>query len=140
MSYSGAKLAIAGAVIGLLPGCDGQLSTGPAAVDAEGLPIAAVLPQTSASCTLGYPPLRVVETASWDAGTRTFTLGNLYWKLDERGRTVEYGQTDGQWRHLITLDDHGVTKAFTYEWQGGQSAENSWDQHNTYDATGRLTG
>lgn len=141
MRRAGTRIALAALMTVATVACDGQLTpSDPAPVDAEGLPILAALPQTSGTCVLTHAPAGLTSTASWDASTRTFTHGNLYWKLDERVFTVEYGQTDGQWRHLMTRDEHGVTTAFTYEWQAGQSAENSWDQTNVYDGAGRLTG
>jgi hypothetical protein len=143
MTRGGIRAALAALTIVGAAACDGQLppSDPPAtAVDVEGLPILAALPQVSGACTLSNPPYRVLETVSWDAGTRTFTKGDLYWKLDERGRTVEYGQLGGDWRHLMTRDEHGVLTAFTYEWNGGPNAENSWDQTNAYGPDGRLTG
>jgi YD repeat-containing protein len=39
----------------------------------------------------------------------------------------------------MTRDEHGVLTAFTYEWNGAPTAENSFDQTNVYDADGRLT-
>jgi hypothetical protein len=142
MTSGGRALAVAFVLVGVL-GCGGQLpgtDPVPATIDGEGLPLVAALPQASGSCTIGNPPSRVVETARWDAATRTFTMGTLYWKLDERARPVEHGQTDGAWRRLITRDGQGVLTAFTHELQGAPAAENSWDQSNSYDANGRLTG
>jgi hypothetical protein len=125
---------------GQLPGTDPATTT--IGVDGEGLPLVAALPPTSGSCTgtISGSPSRVVETASWDAVTRTFMMGALTWKLDEHGRIVEYGQTGGEWRHLMTRDEHGVLTGFTYEWNGAPYATNSWDQRNNYDANGRLIG
>jgi len=143
MKSGGGEIAVAAfMVVGVL-GCGGQLPGAdpmPATIDGEGLPLLAALPQASGSCTISNPPSRAVETASWDAATRTFTMGALYWKLDERGRPVEHGQIGGVWRHLMTRDEHGVLTAFTYESNGAQDPQNSWDQGNSYDANGRLTG
>jgi hypothetical protein len=100
---------------------------------------ASPLSAPSASCTLthGDPVVRRT-TASWDAAARTFSQGTSYWKLDASARVVERGATDGQWRHLMSYDDHGVTKEFVYQWEGAEVPENSWDQHNEYDTSGRL--
>ena len=130
MTSGGRKLAVAFVLVGGL-GCGGQLPgsegdpapTTLAALDGEGLPLVAALPQASGSCAIGSPPSRVVETARCDAATRTFTTGTLYWKLDERGRPVEHGQTDGAWRRLMTRDGQGVLTALTHELQGAPAAD-----------------
>ncbi len=129
-------LALTGALAcndGRLPPSDpGPLATGP-----EGIPIALALPVVSGACALTDQNGQVT-TATWDAATFTFTLGTLYWRLDQQGRTLEYGQTDGQWRESMTRDSHGVITGFSYEWQGGIYAPDSFDQTNTYDSAGRL--
>src|SRR5262245_59133686 len=141
------EIGVAGAVALMLAGvlgCGGQLpppDPGPAAgIDGEGLPLAAALPSASGSCTISNPPYRAVVTATWDAPTRTFTMDGLYWKLDEAGRIIEYGQTDGAWRQFMTRDEHGVLTTFTSEWNGAPYTADNWDQTNSYDGDGRLTG
>ena len=143
MKSGGGEIAVAALMMLGVVGCGGQLPGGdpmPATLDGEGLPLLAALPQASGSCTISNPPYRVVETTGWDAATRTFTMGTSYWKLDERGRPIEHGQTDGAWRRVMTRDGQGVLTALTQELQGAPAAENSWDQSNNYDANGRLTG
>jgi YD repeat-containing protein len=146
MTSDGRKLAVACVLVfglgcgGQLPGPEGDPApTTLAGLDEEGLPVVGALPRASGSCTIGSPPYRVVRTASWDAATRTFTIDGLYWKLDERARPVEHGQTDGAWRQLTPRDEHGVLTAFTHEVQGVPDTEKSWAQRNFYDGNGRLT-
>jgi hypothetical protein len=129
-------LTLAGAV-----GCsDGHLPpSDPGSPGAEGIPIALALPVASGACTLTDQAGQVTN-ATWDAPSMTFTLGTLYWRLDEQARVTEYGQTDGQWRQSMARDSHGVITGFTYEWQGASYAPDSFDQTNTYDSAGRLIG
>jgi len=143
MSQRTTGVAIALLALGGAVGCGDHLpsSTDPKtlAVGPEGIPIGLALPVASGSCTL-TDQSGTKTTASWDSATRTFTLGTLTWRLDDQARVVEYGEPTQQWRHLMTRDEHGVITAFTYEWQGAVSAMNSWDQTNSYDSAGHLTG
>ncbi|HEY7376316.1 MAG TPA: hypothetical protein VIF57_29420 [Polyangia bacterium] len=134
---------LAGLTLGGALGCnDGHLppsDPGPSGTGPEGIPVALALPVVSGACTL-TDQAGQVTTATWEATTFTFTLGTLYWRLDQQARTAEYGQTDGQWRESMTRDSHGVLTGFTYEWQGAEYAPDSFDQTNTYDSAGRLIG
>jgi hypothetical protein len=120
------------------PACERSLSppTGAGRLSAEGGPIATPLPAASASCLVTYEPGGVALTASWDAPTRTFTLNGSYWTVDDGSRVVEEGVTDGQFRMFHSYDARGVPASYRYEEQG--QLLYSYDQHNEYDAGGRL--
>ena len=109
------------------------------AIGSEGIPLPPVFPVASGSCTL-TDQTGQSTTATWDASTWTFSLGNLYWRVDAYADVREYGQTDGQWREVMDRDRQGAITSFTYEWQGSSYAPDSWDQTNSYNALGQLIG
>jgi hypothetical protein len=130
---------VALAVVALgAPACERSLSpqTGAGRLSPEGLPIATALPAASSWCIVTYGPGGAAEVASWDAPTRTFINNGDYWTVDDGSRVVEEGAIDGKWRMFRSYDARGVPAGYRYEEQG--QALYNYDQHNEYDAGGRL--